>query len=70
MLSFMEQNADVWMGWTYWAAGSWWPSTYPFTVQPGKDGSTKAQMPVLAKHCGRGHPVIPGQGRANRARPT
>lgn len=50
MLGFMEQNADVWLGWTYWSAGSWWPPTYPFTVQPGKDGSTKPQLPVLAKH--------------------
>ena len=50
MLTFMEQNADVWLGWTYWAAGSWWPPTYPFNVQPGKDGSEKPQMPLLSRH--------------------
>jgi len=50
MLAFMEQNADVWLGWTYWAAGSWWQPSYPFNVQPGKDGSEKPQMPLLSKH--------------------
>lgn len=50
MLTFMEQNADVWLGWTYWAGGSWWQATYPFNVQPGKDGSEKPQMPVLTRH--------------------
>lgn len=50
MLAYMEDNADVWLGWTYWAAGSWWQPTYPFNVQPGKDGSEKPQMQVLARH--------------------
>ncbi|HYG06798.1 MAG TPA: glycoside hydrolase family 5 protein [Stenotrophomonas sp.] len=50
MLTFMEQNADVWLGWTYWAAGSWWPATYPFNVHPAKDGSEKPQMPLLTRH--------------------
>lgn len=48
MLAFMQENRDVWLGWTYWAAGAWWPNTYPFTVQPGKDGSSKPQMSILA----------------------
>lgn len=50
MLAHIEQNADVWLGWTYWAGGSWWQPTYPFNVQPGKDGSEKAQIALLARH--------------------
>ncbi|WP_368562922.1 glycoside hydrolase family 5 protein [Pseudoxanthomonas sp. UTMC 1351] len=47
MLEHMEANDDVWLAWTYWAAGAWWPTTYPFNVQPGKDGTEKPQMSVL-----------------------
>lgn len=24
MLSYIDSNRDVWVGWTYWAAGPWW----------------------------------------------
>lgn len=48
MLEHMEANDDVWQGWTYWAAGAWWPATYPFNVQPDKEGNEKPQMSVLA----------------------
>jgi endoglucanase len=50
MLAYMDENADVWLGWTYWAGGSWWQANYPFNVQPGKDGSEKPQMSILARH--------------------
>ena len=50
MLSFIADNGDVWLGWSYWAAGAWWKSDYPFNVQPGKDGSDKAQTPILSRH--------------------
>jgi len=50
MLGFIEQNSDVWLGWTYWAAGSWWKPDYPFNVHPGKDGSEAPQTALLAKH--------------------
>lgn len=36
MLRYMDDNADVWMGWTYWAAGGWWGDNYPFNVHPKK----------------------------------
>ena len=49
MLAFIEQNGDVWLGWTWWAAGAWWKPGYPFNVQPGKDGSEKPQMALLAR---------------------
>ncbi|WP_022974332.1 cellulase family glycosylhydrolase, partial [Xanthomonas maliensis] len=48
MLTHMNDNADVWLGWTYWAAGSWWNTSYMFNVQPNADGSAKPQMSILA----------------------
>jgi endoglucanase len=33
MLAYMEANADVWAGWTWWAAGPWWGG-YKFTIEP------------------------------------
>ncbi|MEA9752171.1 glycoside hydrolase family 5 protein [Xanthomonas campestris pv. raphani] len=53
MLSYMEKNSDVWLGWTWWAAGAWWKPDYPFNVQPGKDGSEKPQMSILSEHARR-----------------
>ena len=48
MLGYVHDNADVWMGWTAWAAGAWWRTDYPFNLQPAKDGTSKPQMAVLA----------------------
>ncbi|MFO3707084.1 glycoside hydrolase family 5 protein [Xanthomonas codiaei] len=53
MLTYMEKNSDVWLGWTWWAAGAWWKPDYFFTVQPGKDGSDKPQMRILSKYARR-----------------
>ncbi|HYG89237.1 MAG TPA: glycoside hydrolase family 5 protein [Azospirillum sp.] len=47
MLSYVSNNADVWLGWTYWAAGPWW-GEYPFSVEP-KNGRDRPQMAVLQK---------------------
>jgi endoglucanase len=33
MLSHIEANGDVWVGWTWWAAGPWW-GEYMFTLEP------------------------------------
>ena len=33
MLGFMENNADVWVGYTWWAAGAWW-GNYMYSVEP------------------------------------
>ena len=57
MLSHMGANRDVWIGWTYWAAGAW-PARY-FTSEQPVNGVDTAQMQVLLKHV-RGAP----QGRA------
>ncbi|SEM20788.1 endoglucanase [Pseudoxanthomonas sp. GM95] len=50
MLSYMESNRDVWLGWTYWAAGAWWNDSYMFSVQPDKAGNAKPQLAILADH--------------------
>lgn len=44
-LKYMADNSDVWVGWTYWAAGAWW-GNYRFSVHPSRDGD-KPQMKVL-----------------------
>lgn len=46
MMDVMKTNGDVWLGWTYWAAGDWWPPEEPFNVQPRK-GRDKPQMKVI-----------------------
>ena len=52
MLKHMSDNADVWLGWTYWAAGAWWPPTYALSIQPVA-GKTAPQMATLAKWIGK-----------------
>jgi endoglucanase len=56
MLDYIETNADVWLGWTYWSAGPWW-SDYFFSIEPerGADGTLidRPQMQVLAPHLRR-----------------
>jgi len=44
-LKYVAENADVWLGWTYWAAGAWW-GNYRFSVHPSSEGD-KPQMKVL-----------------------
>jgi len=53
MLGYMDQNKDVWAGYTYWSAGPWW-GPYMYSVEPTalSSGSPvdKNQMSVLIKH--------------------
>ena len=53
MLSYMDQNKDVWIGYTFWSAGPWW-GKYMYSVEPtGLNTGTpvdKNQMSVLTKH--------------------
>jgi endoglucanase len=46
MLRFMDTNADVWLGWTYWTAGPWWPRRYEFSVEP-RTGTWPAEATAL-----------------------
>lgn len=45
ILSHLEDNQDVWIGWTYWAAGPWWGS-YEFSIEP-QNGQDEPMMDVL-----------------------
>jgi endoglucanase len=49
VLSFMHENSDVWIGWTYWAGGIWWPKDYFTSIQP-LDGRDRPQMAILEKY--------------------
>ena len=49
LLTYMEQNADVYLGWTWWAAGPWWGSSWT-SLEPTSTGADKPQMDVLERH--------------------
>lgn len=53
LLDHLTRNADVWMGWTYWAGGGWWGANYPMSVQPVR-GVARPQAAVLAKYTVQG----------------
>ena len=38
MVEVTEDNKDVWTGWTYWAAGDWWPASEDLNIQPTAEG--------------------------------
>jgi endoglucanase len=40
-MEYLKGNADVWLGWTWWAAGPWWGS-YMYTLEPTNGFSTDA----------------------------
>ncbi len=48
MLLSMERDRDVWLGWTWWAAGARW-GDYMFTIEP-KAGVDRPQMAWLQPH--------------------
>jgi endoglucanase len=54
VLEFMAINNDVWLGWTYWAAGSMWAKDYFTNIEPlgGKD---RPQMSVLERYINNGN---------------
>ncbi len=57
MLDYVDANDDVWLGWTYWAAGPWWGEDI-FTLEP-KNGVDRPQMAELLKHISSGEPTVP-----------
>jgi endoglucanase len=48
MLTYIDQNRDVWAGWTWWSAGPWWGS-YMFSIEPS-NGTDAPQMATLVQH--------------------
>ncbi|ATU72185.1 Endoglucanase [Gluconacetobacter sp. SXCC-1] len=51
LLSHMRENADVWSGWTYWAAGPLW-GNYMFTLEPDH-GADRPQMQAIRPFLGK-----------------
>jgi endoglucanase len=49
LLGHLEQNDDVWLGWTWWSAGPWW-GEYQFTLEPTPGRVDRPQMLVLEPH--------------------
>lgn len=48
LLTYLAANSDVWIGWTWWAAGPWWGS-YMYSIEPS--GTSDApQMSVLLNY--------------------
>ena len=50
MVARVNAASDVWVGWTYWVAGDWWPPSEPLNITPTKDGD----RPQLATLLGPG----------------
>lgn len=55
MLSYMNDNSDVWVGWTAWGAGPAWPENYFFKLDPlpptrGESYFDRPQMKLLLKY--------------------
>lgn len=48
MTQAVDEANDVWIGWTYWAAGDWWPAEEPLNIQPTVDGD-RLQMKALTR---------------------
>jgi endoglucanase len=44
----VENNRDVWIGWTAWAAGPWWPDGEAFRLSPSTSGELPPQMKLLS----------------------
>jgi endoglucanase len=44
MVTLMDQSPEQWFGWTYWAAGDWWPEDEGNNIQP----TAKGDRPQLA----------------------
>jgi len=50
MLTFMDQNDDVWLGWTYWSGGPWWGDNYFSNLSPNSTGIDRPQMAYVQPH--------------------
>jgi endoglucanase len=53
IMRFLADNKDIWLGWTYWAGGTWWPADYFTDIQP-RDGHDRPQVSVLERYLRRG----------------
>ncbi|WCT73226.1 glycoside hydrolase family 5 protein [Sphingomonas naphthae] len=51
LMGFLNTNGDVWMGWTWWAAGPWWGDAWN-NIQPDDKTGDRPQMAVLRRYIG------------------
>jgi endoglucanase len=49
MLAHVDANTDVYVGWSWWSAGPWWPSDYFLNLEPTASGDAP-QMATLVSH--------------------
>lgn len=47
LLQHMADNRDVWLGWTAWGGGAWWPDDYPLALAHGDPLRARPQLNVL-----------------------
>jgi endoglucanase len=48
MLSYIQTNSDVWLGWCYWGGGPWWGSNPLFPIEPANIGQpNQSDQPVM-----------------------
>ena len=48
MLSYIQTNSDVWLGWSYWGGGPWWGTSPLFPIEPANIGQpTQMDQPVM-----------------------
>ena len=66
----MSANPDVWLGWTAWSAGPFWPPDYMFNLGPAPDGSLQRANADLVGLRRAHHPgVLDVAGSGVRFRP-
>ncbi|KAI2787481.1 putative endo-beta-1,4-glucanase B [Penicillium oxalicum] len=58
MLSYMQDNSDVWTGASWWSAGPWWGS-YMYSLEPTDGPAYAAYLPILKKYFPNGSAAAP-----------
>lgn len=48
MLSYMEDNSDVWTGWVWWGGGPWW-GNYIYGFEPPSGTAYTGVLPSLTQ---------------------
>lgn len=48
MINVMDSAPEQWLGWTYWAAGDWWPEDEANNIQPTAKGDRPQLAAILA----------------------
>nr|BAK01092.1 predicted protein [Hordeum vulgare subsp. vulgare] len=66
-MAYLAANSDVWVGWTWWAAGLWWGSSYKFSLE---EGVGDAQLAVLKKYMTATSPAPQAPSTTGSNRPS